>query len=152
MSKFQELINAGLLKKEVVDFSLIYKIISKSHRSLKSSEILLKDGDTESSYELAYEAMLLAGRALVFSFGFRPRAVGSHKTVVDFVKIALGKDDYVLVLKFNKMRKNRHYLIYGAGLAISEIEARNAIVSAKKLLAEIENIIKKKNPQKNLDV
>jgi hypothetical protein len=30
------------------------------------------EDDSENSYQLAYEAMLLAGRALVFSFGFRP--------------------------------------------------------------------------------
>jgi len=41
-------------------------------------------------------------------------------------------------------------LIYGAGLAISEIEAKNAILSAKKLLEEIELIIEEKNPQRKL--
>jgi len=51
------------------------------------------------------------GRALVFSYGFRPRAAGSHKTVVDFTEAVIGKDYKVLIKKFDKMRKKRHYLI-----------------------------------------
>jgi hypothetical protein len=83
------------------------------------------EDDSENSYQLSYEAMLLAGRALVFSFGFRPRAAGSHRIIVDFSKEILGKETKTLVYKFNKMRKKRHYLIYGTGLYISEIDSRN---------------------------
>lgn len=150
MKIFQELIDGGLIKEEKIDFTLTKKVIEKSRRGIKSSILLFNDRDFEGSYELAYEAMLLAGRSLVFSFNFRPRAIGSHKIIVDFVKKVLSKNDDALVFKFDKMRKNRHYLIYGAGLAISEIEAKNAILSAKKLLEEIETIIEEKNPQKKL--
>ena len=103
--------------------------------------------DQENSYQLAYEAMLLAGRALVFSFGFRPRTIGSHKIVVDFSKNVLGKEIEALVFKFNKMRKIRYYLIYGFGLSISEVDTKNAVSSAIKFLEEVENFIEDKNPQ-----
>ena len=147
---FQEFIDNGLIKEEKIDFALIEKVIKKARRGIKSSELLFADGDLEGSYELSYEAMLLVGRALVFSFDFRPRAIGSHKIVVDFVKKVMPKNDNILVLKFDKMRKNRHYLIYGAGLAISSVEAKNAISSAKALLEEVEIIVEKKNPQRKL--
>jgi len=150
MKIFQELIDGGLIKEEKIDFSLTKRVVEKARRGIKSSKLLFDDGDCEGSYELAYEAMLLAGRALVFSFNFRPRAAGSHKIVVDFVRKVLDKDNDKLVFKFDKMRKNRHYLIYGAGLAISEVEAKNAISSAKALLEEIEIIIQEKNPQGKL--
>jgi len=88
--------------------------------------------------------MLLAGRALVFSFGFRPRALGSHKIVVDFSKKVLGKGIATIVFKFNKMRKIRHYLIYGSGLSISEVDTKNAISSATKFLKEVKNFIENK--------
>ncbi|MFA5993853.1 MAG: HEPN domain-containing protein [Parcubacteria group bacterium] len=152
MKIFQELIDNGLIKEEKIDFALIKKVLVKSHRGIKSAQLLLEDGDCEGSYELAYESMLLAGRALVFSFDFRPRAAGSHKIVIDFVKQIMVGENSKLVFKFNKMRKNRHYLIYGAGLAISQTEAKNAISSATILLEKIEKMIEKNNPQRKLEL
>lgn len=138
---FQEFIDKGLIKKdEQVDYVQIRSILAKSQRSINSAKLLMVD-DQENSYQLAYEAMLLAGRALVFSFGFRPRALGSHKIVVDFSKKVLGKEIATLVFKFNKMRKIRHYLIYGSGLSISEVDSENAILSATKFLKEVEDFI-----------
>lgn len=145
MKIIQEFIDKGLIKKDDhIDSSQVRSVLEKSQRSIKSARLLIDD-DRESSYQLAYEAMLLAGRALVFSFGFRPRAAGSHKIVIDFSKKILGKEIATLVFKFNKMRKVRHYLIYGLGLSISEVDSRNAISSADKFLKEVENFINDKN-------
>jgi len=145
MKIIQEFIDKGLIKKDdYIDFSQIRSVLEKSHRSIRSAKLLMDD-DRDNSYQLAYEAMLLAGRALVFSFGFRPRATGSHKIVVDFSKKILGKEIATLVFKFNKMRKKRHYLIYGSGLSISEVDSKNAISSAVKFLKEVENFINDKN-------
>lgn len=152
MKKFQELIDKGLIREEKIDFFQIARILAKAKRGIKSAKVLFADGDPEGAYELSYESMLLAGRALVFSFNYRPRAAGSHKIVVDFCEKVLGKQDMVLTFKFDKMRKNRHYLIYGAGLAISETEAKNAISTAKEFVSEIEKLIQKKNPQGKLEI
>ena len=152
MKIFNEFVDKGLVREENIDPALIGKVLAKAKRGIKSSELLFEDGDSEGSYELAYEAMLLAGRALVFSFGFRPRAAGSHKIVVDLVESIMGDENGVLVFKFNKMRKNRHYLIYGSGLSISNIEAKNAFASADEMLKKIEKIIEEKNPQGKLEL
>lgn len=145
MKTFQEFIDKELIKKdEQIDFTQVRTVLAKSRRSIQSAKLLMSD-DQENSYQLAYEAMLLAGRALVFSFGFRPRALGSHKIVVDFSKKVLGKEIAALVFKFNKMRKIRHYLIYGAGLSVSEVDTKNAVSSATKFLKEVENFIEDKN-------
>ncbi|MCJ7471447.1 MAG: HEPN domain-containing protein [Actinobacteria bacterium] len=145
MKTIKEFIDKGLIKKDdSIDSSQVLSVIKKSRRSIKSAKLLIED-DQENSYQLAYEAMLLAGRALVFSFGFRPRAAGPHKIVVDFSKKVLGKEIATLVFKFNKMRKRRHYLVYGTGLYISEVDSRNAISSAVKFLRHIIRFIKNKN-------
>ena len=149
MKTIQEFIDKGLIKKDDnMDSSQVLGVLKKSRRSIKSAKLLIED-DQENSYQLAYEAMLLAGRALVFSFGFRPRAAGSHKIVVDFSKKVLGKEIATLVFKFNKMRKIRHYLVYGIGLYISEVDSRNAISSAVKFLRYVIRFIKDKNREKN---
>ena len=80
MKTIKELIDKGLIKKDdSIDSFQVLSVIKKSRRSIKSAELLVED-DQENSYQLAYEAMLQAGRALVFSFGFRPRAAGHIKS------------------------------------------------------------------------
>ncbi len=147
---YQELVKKGLLKQEQIGFDQINKVLSRAYRNIKSAKILLKDDDEEGSFGLAYEAMLLAGRALVFSYGLRPRTVGSHKIVVDFTEKIIGKEYKILVQKFDKMRRKRNYLIYGIGLIISATEVKNAIKTAEEFMAKIREIIQKKNPQKRL--
>ena len=145
MKTIKELIDKGLIKKDdSIDSFQVLSVIKKSRRSIKSAKLLVED-DQENSYQLAYEAMLQAGRALVFSFGFRPRAAGSHKIVVDFSKKVLGEEIATTVFKFNKMRKTRHYLVYGTGLYISEVDSRNAILFATKFLKHVIRFIKDRN-------
>ena len=88
--KFQDFINKGLLKKEKVGFDQVERVLEKSYRNLKSAEILIKNKDEEGAFKFAYDAMLLAGRALVFSYELKPRTIGSHKIVIDFSKKVLG--------------------------------------------------------------
>ena len=147
---YQELIEKGLLREEKIDFRQIQKISRKALNSLKSAKILLAAKQEESAFELAYEAMLLAGRALTFSYGLRPRTQGSHKIVIEFADLVLESTFKPLIKKFDRMRKARHYLIYGAGFSISKTEAENAIISASEFIKKVSLIIKKKKPQKEL--
>lgn len=144
---FQDLVSKGLLKKEIIGFDQINKVLARAYQSIKSAKILIKNDDEEGSFQLAYEAMLFAGRALVFAYGFRPRAAGSHKIVVDFSEKILGKEYRVLTEKFDRMRRKRNYLIYGIGLNISQTESKNAIKTAEEFIKKINNTIHKKNPQ-----
>lgn len=147
---YKDLITKGFLKKENIAFSQINKVLKKSNQNLKSSKILLKNKCEEESFELAYEAMLVAGRALVFSYGWRPRMIGSHKIVIDFTERVLGKDYNILVKKFDRMRKKRHHLIYESDLGVSLTEAKQAINNAEEFLDKIKKIIQKNNPQDKL--
>lgn len=147
---YQEFVKKGLLRKEKIGFDQINRVIERSYRNIKSAKALLRDGDEEGAFQFAYQAMLLAGRALAFSYGLRPRSRGSHKIVVDFTEKVLGKGYKILVQKFNRMRKKRNYLIYGIGLVISKTEAENATKTAKQFIEKIKATIQKKNPQKRL--
>jgi len=53
--------------------------------------------------------MLQAGRALMFSEGFRPKGQYKHVSVVEFVKIKFG-DKFAdkLLFMFNKIRQSWH--------------------------------------------
>lgn len=147
---YQVLIKKGLLKEERIGPDQVNKVLVRVYRSVKSAKTLNKDGDETGCFQFSYQAMLLAGRALVFSYGFRPRTQGSHKTVVDFTEAVIGKDYKILIKKFDKMRKKRHYLIYGIELDISKTEAENAIKTAEEFIEKIKVFIQKRNPQKKL--
>ena len=144
---YQEFVKKGLLKKEKIGFDQINKVLEKSYQDLKSAKVLLRENLEEGGFRFAYESMLLAGRALVFSYGLRPRTVGSHKIVNDFCEEVFGKEYKILIRKFDKMRKKRNYLIYGAGLTISKTETENAIKTAKEFIEKIKKFIQNKNPQ-----
>lgn len=145
---YQKLVDKGLLKKEKIGFDQVRKVLSRAHQSLKSAKILFRNDDEEGSFQFAYDAMLLSARALVFSYGFRPRTTGSHKIVVDFSEKILGYR--ILTDKFDRMRKKRNYLIYGIGLTVSKIEAQNALKTAEEFNRKISDIIHEKNPQRKL--
>ncbi len=149
---YQEFLKKGFLKKEKIEFDQVVRLLERASRSLKSARILIKNNDQEGGFRFAYEAMLLTGRALVFSHNLRPRTVGSHRIVVNFTEKALGKDYRILVQKFNKMRKKRNYLIYEGKLVISKTEAENSIKTAEKFERAIEDLIQKKNPQQRLSM
>jgi len=147
---YQDLINKGFLKEDKIGFEQVNKTIIKAHKKIKSAEVLFKNDAEEDAYALAYEAMLLAGRALVFSRGLRPRVIGSHKTVVEFCKRIIGDNYDILIKKFDKMRKKRHYIIYEPASDVSCAEAQNAIKSAYEFLEKIKEEIESKNSQRKL--
>lgn len=147
---YQDLVKKGLLRPEKIGLDQINKVIERAHRNIASAKVLIKHGDEEGSFRFAYEAMLLASRALVFSYGLRPRSIGSHKIVIDFTEKVLGQEYKILVQKFNKMRKKRNYLIYGIGLVISKTEAENALKTAQDFITKITKVIQNKSGQKKL--
>lgn len=147
---YEELVKTGQLKEEKISFDEAIKLIEKARQKIKSAYVLIKNDDAESGFQFAYEAMLLSGRALVFSYNLRPRAIGSHKIVVEFAKGVLGKNYKDLVEKFDKFRKKRNYLIYGIGLVVSITDAENSIKTAENFVEIVEKFIENKNPQSKL--
>lgn len=147
---YHDLVEKGLLREEKIDFVQIRKVLNKAQNDLKSARILLGKNQNENAFELAYEAMLSAGRAMVFSYGFRPRAQGSHKTVIEFSRRILKNSPEIIVKKFDRMRRKRHYLIYGIGLEISKTEAENAVKNASNFIKEATAIIEKRDRQSKL--
>jgi uncharacterized protein (UPF0332 family) len=147
---WKELLKDNSLQEKKVSFREVDKVLTKAHQSLKAADVLIKKELQEPAFKQVYETMLLAGRALIFSLGYRPRTVGSHVITIRFCELYLGADFKILVEKFKRMRRKRNYLIYGAGLAISSTEAKQAFKNAKQFLKIIEEEIAKIKKQKKL--
>jgi len=149
---WKKLLEDGSLQKKKISFREVDKILEKAYESLKAAEVLIEKDLEESAFKQAYESMLLAGRALIFSLGYKPRTIGTHTITIKFCEsyLGLGASLKVLVKKFEKMKRKRNYLIYGIGLTISSTEAENAIKNAKQFLKIIEEKINQIRKQKKL--
>ena len=136
---WKKLLNENKIQEKSVSGAEVKTVFAKAQKTLRSAEHLLGE-DEESAYQLAYEAMLIAGRALMFSCGVKPRSVGAHKITVEFCEAFLGEKYCLFIEKLDRGRKKRHYLMYGIGQIISSTEAKNLIETARIFL----DIIKEK--------
>lgn len=147
---WKELLKNHSLEKKKVSHKEVDNVLGKARQSLRAAEVLLEKNFEEGAFKEAYDAMLLASRALIFSLGYRPRTVGSHTIAIRFCQQYLGVDFKILTGKFKRMKEKRNYLIYGTGLAISKTEARNAIQSGKEFVSLIEKEIMRERRQEKL--
>jgi uncharacterized protein (UPF0332 family) len=145
--QFEELEEKGRIKKIKVNFKQIYNFLSRSRKDLQTSKANLMI-DEEWSYAIAYHAVLRAGRALMMSFGYRPRGRDQHATVVRFTSIVFGDQLKDLIRKFDRMRRKRHDFIYEPDRPIPRQEAEQSIKDAEALVKQIWLFVKGKDPQK----
>lgn len=140
----------GFIKSEEIGFDQVGKQLNRSRKELEVAEANLVI-DSIVAYSCAYQAMLHAGRGLMFSYGYRPCDGEQHKTVVLFCENILGKDFAELVRKFDRMRKKRNQFTYDEpDILVSDTEAKNALESASEFVKKIAGFIEEKNPQKKL--
>lgn len=85
--------------------------------------------------------MLQAGRALMFSEGFRPSGEYKHAFVVMFAEEMFGGDSKSSVLVLDKLRKRRHKIVYEVSDTVSESEALNSLKAAEEFIQKIKKKI-----------
>ena len=141
------LIKQGLIKKCPVDYKAVLNLIHRAYIDIKTARRNIKD-DEECTYNYAYNAMLRAGLALMFSEGFRPEIKGKHLTVVKFASSVLGDKFKRLINDYDFMRKKRNRFIYEPDMPCSIKEAEDAMKTAEEFVDKISKLIKKNNPQK----
>lgn len=139
----------GFIEKVKYSDKQIVSNITRARKDLITAKANIKI-DEEWAYTISYHAMLRAGRALMFSLGYRPKGKNQHKTVVDFCAEILGEDFKNLTERFNRMRIKRHDFIYEPERPISKTEVTKSLESAEKFVKEIMDRIQKANPQKKL--
>jgi len=137
------------IREQKKDISQIRKTFAKAIQSQKSANKLLAS-DSEGSFTLAYEAMLKASLALMFSRGFRPRVkLGHHKTLINFSSYVLGEDFSKIMATYDRMRDKRNKIIYDTNV-VSGTEAKHAVEFSIKYLKAVANKIAEENPQLRL--
>jgi uncharacterized protein (UPF0332 family) len=150
-----EMIKGLLDEKRLETFKVaraqIAKHIESAFQDLKEARTTFPVSD-KAAYLFAYTAMLKIGRALLFLKGYRPKGQGQHETVVKVAGFTLGKDFESLTRQFNLMRQKRNKLIYDIGGVVSHEEAKKAFAAAEKYLEDVQQFMKKADPQLKLDL
>jgi len=111
----------------------ISKAMAIARRDLALAESIL-DESLDWSYSIAYNAVLQACRAYMFSRGYRPAAAESHKTTIEFMKISVDEPFKSTASYFDRVRKKRHRTLYDEVGLVTEREAAQLLSKAKEFL------------------
>ncbi len=77
----------------------------------------------------------------MFSEGYRPTTTGGHAAVVEFLRIRLDASFAELLQVMDRMRRQRHRIIYDAPGTVSPSQIREAVLTAEQFLSQIEKLI-----------
>ncbi|MFQ6082187.1 MAG: HEPN domain-containing protein [Candidatus Aminicenantia bacterium] len=140
----EKLSASKMWEKIEINKELVKKSLSLAERDIKTAKNIFKDKDYDWCLAIAYNAMLQAGRALMFSEGYRPKGEYKHVAVIEFVKSRFGREfaDQML-FTFNKTRKKRHIAVYEQVDIVSKDEARNVLNWAEKFVNRTKEILEK---------
>jgi uncharacterized protein (UPF0332 family) len=114
----------------------IERLLQVAARDLTTADKLLAE-DVDWAFNIVYNAVLQAARALVLHEGFRPRGAEQHRTIVLFCQEAFGPAHRRQVTLFDQMRRKRHRLVYEMVGLVSHQEAEQALVFARGFVEDI---------------
>ena len=132
----------GLIKKLPFDQKKVDDALAHARRDLATAGTILAN-DKDWAYTIAYNAILQAGRALMFSQGYRPDGANQHVSVVKFAEQFLDQTDSII---FDRMRRKRNSSVYDTAGTITESEAGYALKQAEVLVEKITRCIER-SPQ-----
>lgn len=137
---YSELIKDNRIKEGKFSKKQIQDCLNLAKRDIKTARKILND-DPDWAYNIAYNAMLQAARALMFSKGYRATGEWQHATTIQFAQITLG-DEFESTLEFmDRMRRKRHRTVYDIAGLISTKEATEAIETAESFVNEISEML-----------
>ena len=139
----ERLLRSRIIRRISPNHGLAVTSLRRARRDLDTAKALLRENRFDWSLAISYNAMLQAGRALMFGRGYRPSSTEGHVAVVNFLRVSVGKEiNDKMVLVLDRMRKKRHRVVYGEIDVISEGEAAQSLKWAQEFVNKIEKIIR----------
>ena len=133
---YERLLQQGLIRSYRAKPQEVDRLLQVAARDLSTAGKILSD-DADWAFNIVYNAVLQAARALVLHEGFRPRGAGQHRTIVLFCQEALGPEYRRQVALFDQMRRKRHRLVYEMVGLVSHQEAEQALRFAGAFVDEL---------------
>ncbi|MDG6257478.1 MAG: HEPN domain-containing protein [Methanomicrobiaceae archaeon] len=125
----------GLIRPLPVDARRVADALALARRDVATARAMLTV-NSDWAYTIAYNAMLQAVRALMFSRGYRPVGSHQHVAVVRYAELNLERKWSV---QLDRMRRKRHVSVYDTAGTIPETEAANAVARAEEFFGVIED-------------
>jgi uncharacterized protein (UPF0332 family) len=138
----EELLRSKIIRRIKPNHSLALKALKRARRDIDTAKTLMSNKKFDWALAVSYNAMLTAGRALMFYKGFRPSSTEGHLAVVKFLNVVLKNEaGSRMVLVMNGMRKKRHRIVYEEMDVISKSEAHQAIIWAEEFVDVVTEIV-----------
>ena len=127
--RYDDLLRSGRIRREKVSPGEIRQVMERARRDLRTARKIMAE-DWDWGFAVAYNAILQASRAYMFSLGYRASHAEGHKNTFAFMRAALGKCYEELITYFDRMRNKRNQALYDVAGLITETEARNLLARA----------------------
>jgi uncharacterized protein (UPF0332 family) len=108
---YERLLQEGRIRPYRARPQEVAQLLQLAARDLTTAGKLLNE-DADWTFNIVYNAILQALRALMLDEGFRPRGEEQHWTMGLFVREALGSQYRRRVDLFDQMRRKHHRLVY----------------------------------------
>jgi uncharacterized protein (UPF0332 family) len=129
----EDLERLGLIKRLPIDRKKVADAIEHAHKDIQTARVVLQT-DYDWAYTIAYNAALQAGRALMFSKGYRPDGASQHISVVKFSELYIENHDAII---FDRMRRKRNSSVYDSSGTVTKNEAEFAVSQSEILVQKI---------------
>ena len=140
----EDLLRSRIIMRTKPNRRLAVNSLMRARRDIETARTLIENKKLDWSLAVSYNAMLLAGRGLMFDQGYRPSSTEGHVAVVKFLHVSLGTEvSDRLVMVLNGMRKKRHRIVYEEMDVVSEDEAEQALKWAEEFVNRIDERIQK---------
>ena len=129
----EELLRERRVHRQKVAAADIAAGIARAERDIESARFML-ERDPAWAFSIAYNAVLQASRALMFSRGFRPSSHEGHKNTFAFLRAIVEEDRKTLIDYFDRMRVKRHQAVYEAPGHVTRTEAETLIEHSRNFI------------------
>lgn len=116
------------------------QLLQVAARDLSTAEKVLPE-DLDWAFNIVYNAVLQAARALMLHRGFRPRGPEQHRTTVRFCELTLSPEYKRQTALFDQMRRKRNRLVYETVGLVSRQEVDQALAFARTFVEEIRLLV-----------
>lgn len=130
---YEDLLAKRLLRIEAVTVAETLRALANAEQDVLTARRLL-GLDDDWSLAVAHSAAIQAGRALMYSLGYRPSSVQGHKTVLLFAGATLSGDARHLVDFLDRIRRRRNEAIYDLRGVTTRAEAEEALRAAEEFV------------------
>lgn len=138
--KYKNLKDDGKIQAFNASRDEVSNLLQLAERDLLTAEKVL-ELNIDWAFSITYNATLQVSKAYMFYIGYRPSSFESHKTVFEFINIALGDQLGETISFIDRKRKKRHKAVYDQVGIVSIKEAKAFLVIAKKYVNEIKKLL-----------